>query len=142
MEELVIDSSVIAKWFIIESLRDKALKLRDDYLDGKFRLAAPHIMPLEVLNATRLAQKNIGATKLAEIGQSLSLYGVRLFELRDEYLREAVETALKNEITIFDASYIALAKHLQTRVCTADTELLDRLHQDYRQYATHLHEYR
>jgi len=122
--------SVVVKWYITEDLRSYALKIRDDYIDGKFKLAAPSLLPFEVLNAARYARKDISPTILTNIAQSLAFYGVRLHNLQGDYCKETVETALENEISIDDASYIALAKQLKTIMYTSDQKLNSQLEQE------------
>ncbi len=39
-EKIVVDASVVAKWFLIEEYSDKALQLRNDYIRGAVILAA------------------------------------------------------------------------------------------------------
>nr|HID58991.1 hypothetical protein [Desulfobacterales bacterium] len=50
-EKIVIDASVVAKWFLEEVYGDKAVLLRDKYVGREIQLASPSIMPYEVLNA-------------------------------------------------------------------------------------------
>jgi len=141
VEEIVTDASVIAKWYIVEEFRENAMKMRDDYIDGRLKLSAPSLMPFEVLNAARYARKDISAKKLEEVAESLTLYGIKLYELQGKYAREAVNAALENEITIYDASYVALAKHLQTVMYTSDQNLITILKDNYKRYVKHLNEY-
>ena len=39
--KVVIDASIVVKWFLEEEYSDKALKLRNDYVRGIISLAAP-----------------------------------------------------------------------------------------------------
>jgi len=141
MEEIVVDASVIAKWYIIEDLRENALKIRNDYIDGRLRLSTPFLMPFEVLNAARYARKDISPKELREVAESLTLYGIKFYELRGEYARETVEVALENEITIYDACYVALAKYLQTVMYTSDQNLIIELKENFRGYVKHIKDY-
>ena len=40
--EVVVDASVIVKWFVEEEGSDKSLKLRDRYIEGEIRIIAPN----------------------------------------------------------------------------------------------------
>ena len=51
--EVVIDASVIVKWFVAEKGSDYALKLRDMYISGEIKIAAPELLLYEVLNAVQ-----------------------------------------------------------------------------------------
>ena len=139
--EAVVDASVVVKWYVVEEHRERALKLRDDFIDGKIKLAAPAIMPFEVLNAVRYSKRTIEAETLKAVAESLALYGFELYSIRDRYAELVVEVALDNDITIYDASYVALAKHLRTVVYTADRELIAGLSGEYRDLARDIREY-
>ncbi|MEM0011159.1 MAG: type II toxin-antitoxin system VapC family toxin, partial [Candidatus Bathyarchaeia archaeon] len=52
-DKVVADASVIVKWIIPEDYTEDALRLRDDFLDGKIDIHAPSIILLEVANALR-----------------------------------------------------------------------------------------
>lgn len=47
---MVIDSSVIVKWFFLESLTQEALAIRQDWLTYKVDLIAPELILAEVGN--------------------------------------------------------------------------------------------
>ena len=49
--EVVVDASVIVKWFVEEEGSNKSLKLRDQYIEGSIRIIAPELMVFEALNA-------------------------------------------------------------------------------------------
>ncbi|MCD6480597.1 type II toxin-antitoxin system VapC family toxin [Candidatus Bathyarchaeota archaeon] len=52
------------------------------------------------------------------------LRGVSLFQRVD---RETIEIAMRFDTTIYDASYVALARHLDTTLYTADQELIRKI---------------
>ena len=43
----------MVKWFVAEDYSDRAISLRDRYVNGEVRLAAPSLLTFEVLNAVR-----------------------------------------------------------------------------------------
>ena len=131
MKRIVVDASVVVKWYVLEDDRSRALKIREDYIDGLVELAAPALMPFEVLNIIRCSSDGLGYGKLAEIAESLSLYGFELHHLEGEYARLTASIALENGITVYDASYVVLAKVLDTVLYTADERLLGKLKSDY-----------
>ncbi len=49
--EVVVDVSVVIKWFGEEEYSDKAILLRDRYIEGEISIIAPELMLYEVLNA-------------------------------------------------------------------------------------------
>lgn len=108
MSELIIDASVIVKWFVKEEWSEETEALRDDYAAGKVDLASSIIMPFEVLNALKYSGA-FGEDELVEASEILEDLQVTLYELKGDYTRETVKLAMRKGITIYDASYVALA---------------------------------
>ncbi|MDI6886056.1 MAG: type II toxin-antitoxin system VapC family toxin [archaeon] len=124
-EKVVIDASVVAKWFLEEVYSTEALLLRDKYIGGEVELASPCIMPFEVLNALRysgLYSKDV----LVSVVKSLEGYGIELWDLRREYGQMVAEVALVLDISVYDASYVALAEIANARFVTADVEIMTK----------------
>ena len=124
-EKVVVDASIIVKWFLEEEFSNKALQLRNDYIRGIIAIAVPSLLEYEVLNALKYSGVH-SVEELKEIGIALNKYGFEVYELEGKLKELAIEIALKNNITIYDASYIALAKHLNTILYTADKELIQK----------------
>lgn len=130
MEKLVGDASVIVKWFIEEEYTNEALRLRDMHVNGEIMLAAPELLPFEVLNALKysgLFEKE----ELKSAAISLSNYRIELHTLKGVLAEKTVEIAIDENITIYDASYVALATILKTKMFTADEKLVEKLAQKY-----------
>ena len=138
----VADASVIAKWFLVEAYRDDAVRLRDDFVSGKLSLSSPALMPFEVINVVKFSSKSTQVSRVKAVGKSLSFYGITLHHLKHEYLDLSAEVSSRNDVTIYDASYIALAEHLQSVLYTADERLLARLTPGDRARSKHISEYR
>jgi predicted nucleic acid-binding protein len=51
--EIVLDSSVVVKWFSTETKSDKALKLLDSYTQGTVELTISEILICEIGNVLR-----------------------------------------------------------------------------------------
>ena len=131
--EVVVDASVIVKWFVEEEGSDKSLKLRDKYIEGRVGIIAPELVIFEALNALYY-KKLFSEDELKEISEALEAYSLTLYPLRGEYADKAVEIAFKNDVTIYDASYIALAVIKDTRMYTADKKLIRKLKPEYQKH--------
>jgi len=137
MEKVVSDASVIVKWFIEEEHSDKALKLRDMHVNGEVSVAAPELMPFEVLNALKYSGLfELDELKAAAI--SLSSYGIELYSLKGELAERAVEIAVEKDITVYDAVYLALANELSTVLYTADEKLIRKVGKEYGDIVVHI----
>jgi len=138
MSEIVVDTSVIVKWYIPEQHHEQARALRDAYLDGKFDLVAPALMPFEAVNALKYSGHYEGE-RLEEASKSLPEYGIDLIPFNKT--GPVAEIANNLDITIYDAAYIALAQKFDTKAYTADGNLLDDLEGDYSELAEHIRTY-
>lgn len=121
MADIVVDASLVVKWYIPEKYHGQARDLRDDYLDGTADLWAPALLPFEVVNALRYSGHYEG-TRLQEVAETLPEYGIDLVPFSD--LGPVTTVAENLDITIYDAAYIALASKLDGVAYTADSNLL------------------
>ena len=128
--EVVVDASVVVKWFVEEEGSDKALRLRDKYIDGEISIIAPELIIFEVLNALYY-KRLFSESEMKEISEALEAYSFTLYSLKGEYAEKTVETAVENGITIYDASYVALAMIRDTYMYTADEKLIEKLKGEY-----------
>lgn len=51
MSLMVLDASVIAKWYNEEEYRDKTIKIRDRFIDGLLNIKKPLLVIYKVANA-------------------------------------------------------------------------------------------
>jgi len=124
-ETVAIDASVVAKWFLKEVYSTNALLLRDRYIAGEIELASPYIMPFEVLNALRYTGV-YSRNALVSVVRSLDRYGIELWDLIGAYGQRVAEMAMELDISVYDASYVALAEIANARLVTADEEIMTK----------------
>jgi len=118
---LVVDASVVVKWYIPERDHAAALTIRDEYLDGVVDLHAPSLLHFEVLNALRYSGA-YGNESLAAAARSLADYGIEQHPLAD--VGPVADVATELDTTIYDASYVGLSSTLDATAYTADEALL------------------
>jgi predicted nucleic acid-binding protein len=139
MADIVVDASVVAKWYIPERDHEHARALRDDYLTGRHDLLAPALLPFEVINALRYSGHYEG-DRLIEASTTLPEYGIKLIPYRRA--DPVAEVAVDLDITLYDASYLALAHTNETTVYTADSRLRDATEGSaYSDRCSHIREY-
>jgi len=126
MREIVIDASVVVKWFIEEIDSDKARFLRDKFIDGKIELIAPSLLYFEVLNALKYSQL-FDRSELDDAGESLENYGFNVITIKDEIRKHMIKIAVDHEMSIYDASYLGLSIGLGKIYCTADEKIIKKL---------------
>ncbi|MEM0024350.1 MAG: type II toxin-antitoxin system VapC family toxin [Thermofilaceae archaeon] len=135
MLEAVVDASVVVKWFVEEEGSDKALEVRDRYVNGELKLIAPELLPFEVLNALYY-ERLFTIGELKSVAEALDAFFFELYPLRGEYAKLTLEVAQENNITIYDAAYVSLAILKNTRLYTADAKLKERLTGKHSNYVT------
>ena len=126
MREIVIDASVVVKWYIKEIDSDKALLLRDRFIGGMVELYVPPLLYFEVLNALKYSQL-FKTNELEDAGESLENYGFKVITLKNEIRNQMIQIAIKYDLSIYDASYIGLSTSLDMLFCTADEKIIKKL---------------
>lgn len=125
----ILDASVAVKWYVKEEMRDSALRLRDHFVSGLIDLEAPNLILCELGNALRY-HPGSRTSDCAEAVRHLRNMGLILHELDDDLIDQTAALAYKENITFYDAVYLALAKIMETKLVTADAGLIDRISDD------------
>lgn len=127
MKKIVLDCSVIIKWFFTEGEERilQAKKLRDECITGRLTILAPELLFLEVINASILGKK---ATSL-EVERILNfLLNVNLVIIpaTEELFSKVAYYSRKYKISAYDSVYIALAKEQDMLLITEDQKLINK----------------
>lgn len=138
MTDIVVDTSVVVKWYLPEQHHEAARALRDTYLEGEIDLFAPELLPFEAINALRYSGQ-FDPDQLTAAAQSLSEYGIDFVSFRNAGSVADIATDL--DITVYDAAYVALAERLDTTAYTADETLLDDIQVEYSDHVAHIRTY-
>ncbi len=128
-DQFVVDSSVVAKWFLTEPDSDKAIELRDEFATGRLELAVPTLLFYEVMNALRFSG-GFKSPDLLVAAKSLSKYRFGIWRPRGKLLELSTELSVEKDLTVYDACYVALGKRTDCRLVTEDKELLAKFPTD------------
>ena len=126
LSNLVLDSSVVIKWFSTEQGTDEALALREKFLKGEIEIVVPDLQLYEIANALRYNPK-LGKGEVKSCVESLIDIGIHIIVPTKDVISTAVELAFEYEITLYDAYFVALAKILKFGFVTADERLHRKL---------------
>ncbi len=126
MIEVVIDASIVVKWFIEETNSDKARILRDKFIEGKIDLVVPSLLYFEVLNALKYSEL-FESSELDDAGESLENYGFNVITIKEDIRKHMIKIAVDHKLSIYDASYLALSLGLGKIFCTADEKIVKKL---------------
>ena len=116
MTEVVLDASVVIKWFRTEGERhvERARALRAAFEAGRLIVFAPPLLQLEIVNVAR----RWGWSEAALVDLAVSLDDLA-FELSEpDLVRVAYWTA--RGLTAYDGAYVAVAEATGTHLITDD----------------------
>lgn len=121
---MIIDASVVIKWFTNEPERKAALQIRDLWIDGEIPLSAPTLLYYEIVNTLSL---RIHAPEPI-IRNAISMVGlIHIQELTPGEYLHAANLVQKYGISCYDASYVVLAEKLECDLITADIKLVNKV---------------
>lgn len=129
MVQLVIDASVVLKWFFDfpeEGDREKAIKLKNLHVSGKIKLTFPRYAIYEIANALTFSKYKLGEDLILESLDALE--DIKIISYDDRRLiKKAVSFALTYNVTIYDALYLILAKKAKCALVTADERFIRKV---------------
>src|SRR5437016_5831231 len=128
----VLDASVAIRWVVPSPLSAKALKLRDDYLNGIHDLIAPDIFPAETASALTKSERQ----KLIAVGDAAILHLKVLRACPSLHphiplIPRAIEISSQTRTPFYDCLYVALAEQEQCEVVTVDDKLINSIQKQF-----------
>ena len=125
---LVIDASVLIKFYVPETLSDRAERLLASVEKKDIVLLAPDLIYPEAGNILWKKQrlKELTRSEVEEIIDAVLSLPLKI-EAPRSLLPLAVDIAIAYGITVYDAFYLSLAKVYETTMITADRRLVEAL---------------
>lgn len=123
--KVVVDASVVLNWLLPDEEKSAGTnRIFDEFHRKKIHLIAPALLFYEVINAL----KSTGLRKRmkkAEIVEAVNVFlALKIKLLMQEDSGEAIiNTALRFNLTGYDAAYVQLAKDFQVKLLTLDKGL-------------------
>ena len=127
MKRIVIDASVVLKWYLSdEEHGEKALDILDGHVSDHFSLHAPALLEFEVANGLTIAKRRarVGNNDVLKAMDGFTGLGIELYPLLPLF-RKVLDYSDKYNISAYDAAYVALANDLKCNVVTADKRLFN-----------------
>ncbi|MGB7925143.1 MAG: type II toxin-antitoxin system VapC family toxin [Pyrinomonadaceae bacterium] len=121
MTNLVVDSSVAVKWFIVEPYSVEARRILDGYEDGTLSFLAPDLINAEFGNI--IWKKHLFQGLAAADAQNImdDFRALRLnITATAALLDDAYKIAVAHRRTVYDSLYLALSLRENCRFVTAD----------------------
>ncbi|MHB8631987.1 MAG: type II toxin-antitoxin system VapC family toxin [Candidatus Limnocylindria bacterium] len=118
MTEVVLDASIIARWFG-PTADPPSAKWRSDFEAGRLDITLPALIFLELVNVAA-RQWRWTDVRLLELVRQLE---TSRFDIVDPHLDRVASWAARG-LTAYDATYVALAEERGTWLITHDREIL------------------
>ena len=125
----VLDTSVVAKWFLKEAGCDKADRYLDELADGYSHVVVPSLLFYE-LAAVFWEQRShgLGDTEASSLWAGLSALPLTVVGW-EQLLPQALGLAFRANVSPGDAIFVLLARDEGCDLITADRELYDTVHE-------------
>jgi predicted nucleic acid-binding protein len=125
---LVIDASVLIKFYVPEILSDRAERLLASVEKKEIDLLAPDLIYPEAGNILWKKQrlKELTRPEVEQITDAILWLPFKI-EVSKSLLPVAVDIAIAYGMTVYDALYLSLAKVYETTMITADRKLVEAL---------------
>lgn len=120
---MIIDTSVAVKWFYEEAETPKALRLFEGIVKHTIRAVVPDLLFYEFANVLKTKGK---ADRMKTEGALAALHELpwTVIEPNEHFMSHALHIAEQYRISVYDASYVALAFEWEVPLITADERLV------------------
>jgi predicted nucleic acid-binding protein len=123
-----VDASVVLAWLLRDPVPEAFRQILDDHISGHDPAVAPELLWYEVANVLARGA-DLPRTAATEGFARFQALELEAYSLGAAEYQAALELALKHRLTVYDASYLALARALGIRFVTADRKLARRVSQ-------------
>lgn len=121
-DNTIIDASFVLNFLLPDEELDLTLEVFEEFRKGTLRLYAPTILPFEVVNGLKSAVKRKRVTE-----KEAKVFTVKFLSLdiilADVDFSSVLSLALEENLSVYDASYVFLAKNENLPLLTLDTKL-------------------
>ncbi|MCA9450155.1 MAG: type II toxin-antitoxin system VapC family toxin [Candidatus Omnitrophica bacterium] len=126
---LVLDASVVIKLLVEEPLSDRVDRLFDLLADSSdHQFFVPDLLYIECSNILWKYTRRFGLPETEAKKKLEEIYALDFDVIPIlGYLPNALEAALKHEISVYDGCYIAVADFLKAPLVTADEKLIAKM---------------
>lgn len=123
---IVLDTSVIAKWFIEEPKSSSALYYRDLHAKKEEIIIVPDIFIYEITNFFRY-KKDFKEKEISASLDALENFKIEIIQLNFRDIARAASLAREKDITVYDAAYVITALNFGCKFITADKNLYEKI---------------
>lgn len=118
----VIDASFLLSFLLPDERLPQITKIIEDFEKGTIDLYSSPLLPYEIHNGLKMAtiRKRITPTQARELGKAILRWDI-VYE--SPSFDSILALALEHNITVYDASYVLIAKTKHMHLLTLDKQL-------------------
>ncbi|MGM0368353.1 MAG: type II toxin-antitoxin system VapC family toxin [Actinomycetota bacterium] len=123
-EIIVLDTSVVVKWFFKEKEKNvqKAKAILNEYLNQKIRIIVPELLLFELANVIKTRLKGDKISNQSAIIENVFNLGI-VYYVDKKILIDSIKTATIINGSVYDAIFLETARRFKGKLVTADHKL-------------------
>lgn len=126
----ILDASVVLKWFVDEQKSQAALSIRAAFVQENVPIIVPDLLLYECANALRY-HPDFSEEEVHQSIESLFQLGIDIITPTASLLKKGSSIAVENDVTVYDATYLALAHELHDEFVTADEKFYHKVQKQF-----------
>lgn len=131
---VVVDASVIFKWFIKEEPDfEIAFKLFQDHISKKEVIIVPSILFYEIANAL-VTKSQINQREIDVYLNKLEQSQIQIVEFDFNQIKQTAKLAKQYKVAVYDAAYAVLARNKKCKLITADKKFVQQVNLSFVEY--------
>ena len=127
--KIILDTSVVLKWFVDETGSEAARGYLNDFIEGKKQILIPTLLFYELGNACLC--NSIPVQDVSKIMEHLQSLPFEIEDIGYSAFRKVYQNAADYKLSYYDASYVTLMQKHDCELVTADKKLLDKLKKSF-----------
>lgn len=133
METVILDTSVVIKWYTEEEDTKEAVSLLTKYKTGNLNIIIPSILSLELANALFFGL----GYRQQKLDEALAVFfklNIPALPLSDQLIRNACRYMEKFSLAVYDAIFLYLAEENKIPLISADKKHHQKKYSKYISY--------
>jgi predicted nucleic acid-binding protein len=125
---IIVDTSVLVKWFLPDEEDETAMQIKQAFTLKTLTISIPYLTYYEIGNVLRTAVKRDRINKETANKLYQAFFALKFipYATRDLFTT-ALSQSMELDISLYDATYVALSEYLQVPLVTADQKLLKKV---------------
>lgn len=118
----ILDASFLLSYLLPDERVEKVEFIFQQFKRGKVNFTSNHLLPFEIINGLKSALKSKRITKktASNLINDFILYEI---DFKNINLEEVLNLSIEKDLTVYDTSYLYLAKIEQAELLTLDEKL-------------------